>query len=247
MNFVKQIIDNWKKEFEVKKKEREKRKRECEERKTRLEAMFKDFVNDTRPLVPNASKYPEAALFRHVWKRACVYEHIYKEIHNDAEKALVYSEFQKLAADQYWPVAPDNAYGKVPLKLSKEAYEKLVEKELVRLFPKDEPKSKRDINKACIYVGLDSEQNKPYIGQTIGDPEYRWKEHRVNGTGPFKKGASYANWKVIEENVSLNELDELEAYYIGYYNSFRDGHNETKGNNWQSYEKGIRDCNDIEN
>lgn len=59
MKFTKQIIDNWK-------KEREERK----ERKARLEAMFRDFVIDTRPLVPKAPKYPKAALFRHVWKRA---------------------------------------------------------------------------------------------------------------------------------------------------------------------------------
>ena len=232
MKFIKQIFDNWK-------KEREERK----ERKARIEAMFKDFVGETRPLVPKAPKYPEAALFRHVWKRACAYEHIYQKIHKNEERALIYSEFQKLAAGRYWPVAPNNAYGKVRLKLSPEAYEKLTEQELARLFPRDEPKSKRDVNKACIYVGFDLEQNKPYIGQTIGDPEYRWKEHRVNGTGPFKKGASYANWEVIKENVSLNELDELEAYYIGYYNAFEDGYNETKGNDWQSYERGVNDRN----
>lgn len=232
MKFIKQIIDNWKKKREARR-----------ERKARIEAMFKDFVAETRTLVPKAPKYPKAALFRHVWKRACAHEYIYKNIHKDEEKALIYSEFRKLAANRYSPVAPFNAYGKVQLKLSAEAYEKLIEKELARLFPKDEPKRKRDLNKACIYVGFDSEQNKPYIGQTIGDPEYRWKEHRVNGTGPFKKGASYANWKVLKENVSLKELDELEAYYIGYYNSFEDGYNETKGNDWQSYERGVNDRN----
>ena len=65
MKFIKQIIDNWKKKREARK-----------ERKARIEAMFKDFVAETRPLVPKAPKYPEAALFRHVWKRACAYEHI---------------------------------------------------------------------------------------------------------------------------------------------------------------------------
>jgi len=232
MKFIKRIIDNWKKEREARK-----------ERKARIEAMFEDFVAETRPLVPKAPKYPKAALFRHVWKRACAYEYIYQKIYKNEERALIYSEFRKLAAMRYWPVAPNNAYGKVQLKLSPEAYAKLTEKELARLNPKDELKSKRDVNKACIYVGFDSEQNKPYIGQTIGGPEYRWKEHRVNGTGPFKKGASYANWEVIKENVSLNELDELEAYYIGYYNSFADGYNETKGNDWQSYERGVNDRN----
>jgi hypothetical protein len=227
MKFIKQIIDNWKKEREARK-----------ERKARIEVMFKDFVAETRPLVPKAPKYPKAALYRHVWKRACVYEHIYQKIHKNEERALIYSEFQELAGRRYHSVAPNNAYGTVQLKLSPEAAKKLTEQELARLSPRDEPKSKRDVNKACIYVGFDSEQNKPYIGQTIGDPEYRWKEHRVNGTGPFRKGASYASWKVIKENVSLNEL---EAYYIGYYNSFEDGYNETKGNDWQSYERGVKD------
>ena len=232
MKFIKKIINNWKKEREATK-----------ERKARIKAMFEEFVAETIPLVPKAPKYPEAALFRHVWKRACVHQTIYQEIHKNEERALIYSEFRRLAAKRYFPVAPENAYGKVHLKLSPEALKKLIEQELNRLYPRDETNSKRNIDKACIYVGFDSENNKPYIGQTIGDPEYRWKEHRVSGTGPFKKGASYASWKVIKENVSLNELDELEAYYIGFYNAFEDGHNETKGNNWQSYERGVTDRN----
>ena len=228
MRFIKQIISNWKKERAARK-----------ERKARIEAMFEDFVSETRPLVPKAPKNPEAALFRHVWKRACVHQYIYQEVHKNEERALIFSEFRKVAAKRYWPVAPENAYGKVNLKLSPEAFLKLTEKELDRLYPRDEPDRKRNIDKACIYVGFDSKRNKPYIGQTIGDPEYRWKEHRVGGTGPFRKGASYARWEVVKENVSLDELDELEAYYIGYYNAYEDGHNETKGNNWQSYERGV--------
>lgn len=232
MRLIKQIISNWKKERAATK-----------ERRSRIKAMFDGFVAETIPLVPKAPKYPEAALFRHVWKRACAYEYIYQEIHKNEERAIIYSEFRKLAAKRYFPFAPKNAYGTVQLKLSPEVLKKMTEQELKRLFPIEEPKSKRDANKACIYVGFDSEQDKPYIGQTIGDPEYRWKEHRVSGTGPFKKGASYARWEVIEENVSLNKLDELEAYYIGFYNAFEDGHNENTGKNWQSYERGLIDRN----
>jgi len=230
MKFIRQIITNWKKQREAEK-----------ERRARIQALFEDFVAQTRPLVPPAPKHPQAALFRQVWKRACAYQTIYQEIHKNEEQASLYLEFRTLAAKRYFPEAPQNAYGKVHLKLSPGSHNKLIEQELERLYPRDEPNRKRDVDKACIYVGFDSENSKPYIGQTIGEPEYRWKEHRVCGTGPFKKGASYARWEVIEANVPPNELDELEAYYIGYYNACEDGHNDTKGNNWQSYERGVTD------
>ncbi len=221
------FIKNWKKKREA-----------AKEKRAKIEALFENFVQETRPLVPKARKHPEAALYRHVWKRACAYQTICQEELKDEEKALIYEEFQNLACKRYYRIAPENAYGTVKLKLSAEAHMRIIDQELKRLSPKDETKSKRNKNLACIYVGFDSDDNKPYVGQTIGDPEYRWKEHRVNGTGPFKKGASYASWKVIKENVSPKMLDELESYHIGFYNAFEDGYNDTKGNDWQAYEQG---------
>lgn len=149
-------------------------------------------------------------------------------------------EFQKLAAKEYYKIAPKNAYGTVRLSLSVEAHKRMRAEELDRLNPSDELKTKRNINLACIYIGYDSDNKKPYVGQTIGDPEFRWKEHRINGTGPYKKGAFYADWKIVKGNVALTELDEYESFYIGYFNSYEVGHNENKGNNWQAYERGVR-------
>ncbi|MCK7518844.1 MAG: GIY-YIG nuclease family protein [Ignavibacteriales bacterium] len=116
----------------------------------------------------------------------------------------------------------------------------MLDDELKRLKPTQENKSK-GIWLACIYVGYDTLANKPYIGKTIGEPEYRWKEHRSCGTGPFKNGSSYAKWEVIRENVDLKELDKLESYFIGSYNSFEDGHNDNRGNDLTEYEKGKRE------
>ena len=107
-------------------------------------------------------------------------------------------------------------------------------KEQKRLQSSIQIKKKKDRKLACIYLGEDNIEHKPYIGQTNGNPEKRWKEHRNNGTGPFKNGASYAKWIVIEENVQKTKLNELESYYIGFYNAYVNGHNENKGNDVQA-------------
>jgi hypothetical protein len=218
------FINNW-----IKKKAVEKEKRK------KIEALFEDFVEDTRPLVTKAHKYPEAALYRHVWKRACVCQKIYQTKIIDENKSQIYIEFRKLAAKRYFSIAS----GK--LSLSDDAHARMLKQELKILSGEEQLKSKRNRKLGCIYVGFDSDSNKPYIGQTIGAPEYRWKEHRINGSGPFKRGASYVNWKVIKENITPKNLDELESYYIGFFNAFEDGYNESKGNDLQAYERGSID------
>ena len=213
-------------------------------KKAKLEEIklrFEHFVQHTRPLVPKAPRYPEAALYRYVWKRAVVLQHIYTRLLKDEEKANKYKIYQELAAKIYFSVAPENAYGKVNLKLSSEASSKMIEKELQRLFPDKKKKSDRKLHLACIYVGYDNKENKPYIGKTIGIPEHRWREHRLQGTGPFKNGALYANWEILAENVSIKELENLEAYYIGLYDAYDNGHNENRGNSWQDYDRGVQD------
>jgi len=209
--------------------------------KQRLNQLFDSFAEETRPFVPKAPNNPLAALYRLCWKRAIVLQDIYNEEGNNPEKVNLYKQFQKIAVDRYSPIAPENAYGRVYLKINGEAQKKMKIQELKRMQPDRQSKIKRNLELSCIYRGKDTIQQKSYIGQTSGNPETRWKEHRSNGSGPFKNGASYATWTVLKEKVPKAKLDELESYYIGFYNAYDDGHNETCGNDWQAYQRGLSD------
>ena len=225
-----EIIKKWQNNREAKKAE-----------KAKTYSLFDNFVSETAPLVPRASKHPKAALYRHCWKRAVVLHQIFSSIEGMEEQAELYEQFQELAARKYSPIAPQGAYGPIRLELSGNAYEKLRAQEIKRLTPAQQNSAHRDQALACIYLGIDTKHRNPYIGQTLYSPEIRWKQHRIERTGPFKSGAEYATWKVLKENVPQSMLDEFEAYYIGFYNSYEKGHNETKGNNWQAYERGLND------
>jgi hypothetical protein len=126
------------------------------------------------------------------------------------------------------------------LQISAEARYKMRIQELKRMQPGNQNKLKQKIDLACIYLGIDNIQNKPYIGQTSGNPESRWKEHRNICSGPFKNGAKYATWKILEESVPPSKLNKLEAYYIGLYDAYENGHNDNTGNDWEAYERGKR-------
>ncbi len=227
MSFINKIISDWK-------------TNKAEKKRKQLEILkkYEEFYKQSEPFFPKAPKNQLAASYRYVWKRAVVYQTIFEKLLNDEENAKLYIEFQEIASKAYHKIAPENAYGKVRLQLSAEAHRRMLDDELKRLKPTQENKSKRNLELACIYIGYDTLANKPYIGKTIGEPEYRWKEHRLCGTGPFKNGSSYAKWEVIRENVDLKELDKLESYFIGFYNSFEDGHNDNRGNDSTAYDKG---------
>lgn len=49
---------------------RSKKRIEDAEAQKRVEELFEKFLLETKPLTPKASKQPEAALYRHAWKRA---------------------------------------------------------------------------------------------------------------------------------------------------------------------------------
>lgn len=222
---IKTFINNWKK----------KRIERVIEQK-RLNDLFEKFLVETQPLAPKAPKYREAALLRHAWKRAAILSYLFKDIPN-SEKGYLYSNFAKIAAKKYYHVAPENAHGTVQLKIEPDAAQKLLEKEKELLFPqKVVPIPSREL--ACIYMGTD-DHGKCYIGQTLGAPEFRWVQHRAGNTGPFKKGAAYVKWEVLERNVSPSGLNRKESYYIGLYNAFSNGHNDTRGNDLVAYEKGL--------
>ncbi len=202
---------------------------------------YEEFYKQSEPFFPKAPKHQLAASYRYVWKRSVVYQTICEKLLDDEEKAKQFVEFQNIASKAYNKIAPVNAYGKVRLQLSAEAHKRMLDDELKRLKSPAENKSKRNLELACIYIGYDKLEKRPYVGKTIGEPEYRWKEHRLSGTGPFKNGSDYADWTVIRENVDSKDLNKLESYCIGFYNAFEDGHNENRGNDFIAYEKGKRE------
>lgn len=219
------FIENWKKKRLERKQEQQ-----------RLANLFVQFLAETRPLTPKASKFKEAALYRHAWKRAAILALLFKDIPN-SEREYLYTNFAKMASRKYYAIAPENLYGKVQLKISPEAISNLLEKEKKILFPEPNVSTRRR-DLACIYLGVD-DQGKHYVGQTIDAPEYRWVQHRASGTGPFKDGATYVKWEVLERNVQPSELNYKEAYYIGLYNSLKNGFNDNRGYDLEAYEKGL--------
>ncbi len=217
---------------------RERRAEAAAERK-RIERLFLEFVEETRSLAPKAKKHPEAALYRHAWKRAVVLEVMYQEQADD-ERASLYREFQEIAGDQYYPVAPYSRYGQARLRLESAAGRRLLELEQKRLLPplpRGQRRKKPGAPKPCIYVGTTSD-GKAYVGQTQEPPEERWLQHRTAITGPFKEGTPHPDWRVLVPDVPLSKLDEMESYYIGLYDALESGYNENRGNDSEAYERG---------
>lgn len=203
--------------------------------RARVQRLFESFLHETQPLVPSAPKHQEAALYRHAWKRAAVLEVIHQRL-SDQPRASLYKEFQKLATERYYRVAPVGPYGPIRLRMESEPATRLLQAEIQRLSP---TRGKRQPSRpfACIYIGK-CEKGRVYVGQTVEAPERRWIQHRAEGTGPFKNGAQYVEWKVIEGSVASARLDERESYCIGLYNAYENGYNDTRGNDWNAYERG---------
>jgi hypothetical protein len=114
---VKSLIENWKK----------KRTERAEEQK-RINDLFERFLLETKPLTPKASKHPQAALYRHAWKRSVALILLFKDSKNP-ESEILYKKFADIAAKRYDEIAPDGPYGKVRLKMTPEAVPKLMKKE----------------------------------------------------------------------------------------------------------------------
>ena len=213
---------------------------EAAAKRAELQSLFESFLRETEPLVPQGSKHPKAALFRHAWKRAAILGIIYQR-RSDQTLTAQFQELEKLAGKRYFEVAPDGLYGKAPLAMGEKTGTRLLETEMQRLFP-TEGNQQRIRPLACIYIGT-CEQGRVYVGQTVGPPESRWVQHRFGGTGPFKKGELYVEWKVVEGGIDPAKLNERESYYIGLYNANKDGYNDTGGNDWKAYERGQTERN----
>lgn len=98
-----------------------------------------------------------------------------------------------------------------------------------------------------IYKITNQLNGKCYIGQSI-DIKMRWIQHLYCGKNNIQKGKLYPamfndgidnfQFEVLEEcNLSQEELNNKERYWINYYNSFNNGYNSTPGgqgeDSWQ--------------
>ena len=102
------------------------------------------------------------------------------------------------------------------------------------------PTIQRDLLLGRIYRGFDPFAKKYYIGQTRKKAEHRFIGHCKGRTGPFREGADDIEWKTIER-LLISDLDQREAYWIGYYNSYNNGFNLTRGNDLPNYKQGLKD------
>lgn len=98
----------------------------------------------------------------------------------------------------------------------------------------------KEVRNYKVYVHTNKLNNKKYVGITKQDPERRWK----NGWGYYSKENSTYFWKaiqkygwdnfthdILENNLTLEEANKMERYYISYYNSSNSlyGYNLTLG------------------
>ena len=90
-----------------------------------------------------------------------------------------------------------------------------------------------------IYLVLNSESDKYYVGQTTIGFDNRYKkgwlyEHSKKDTVKHDLELygenSFKYIKIFKVAYSQYELDKLEAYYINYYDSYEKGYNENRGN-----------------
>lgn len=103
----------------------------------------------------------------------------------------------------------------------------------------------------CIYVICD-ENGERYVGQSTRNDYSRIKEHfdrksedRIYQKYNRKERQFYIERIIIgwKNDIPFN-LDEVEAYYIAYYDSYENGYNENKGNHrenvWRFYDEFVQ-------
>lgn len=89
----------------------------------------------------------------------------------------------------------------------------------------------------CIYLITNLITKKVYVGLTTREPEIRWQQHEYSGRNPkyhFHHSIKKHGWEnfkpeILAENIPIEELGDLEMYYIALYDSFNNGYNSTKG------------------
>ena len=208
-----------------------------------------EFFNESLKTINNRDNESEWGKYRHAYRRASALMDIHYD-EGDAETVIVYYILCKIFLTCYDVRAPTTLYGKQRLQFSPDIMERYYKVEdpsfWERHFKEEEDQTEieRDAKPlACIYIGHDKESGFSYVGQTMNAPEKRWREHRKEGTGPYKAGCKYPRWDVIKGEVPVDELDYWEAFYIGYHNSYECGFNENRGNDWAAYCKGVAEQN----
>ena len=92
-----------------------------------------------------------------------------------------------------------------------------------------------------IYMVKNKINGKMYIGQTVRGLEQRTREHitvanrNIDNTyfhcAIRKHGADNFNWTRLHTCDNIEELNKLETYYIGLYDTYENGYNLTLGGN----------------
>ena len=101
------------------------------------------------------------------------------------------------------------------------------------------------MNNFIIYMHKNKINNKVYIGQTCLKPERRWRHGNGYDDSPlFYKAIVKYGWNnfehiILEENLSQEEANFKERYWIDFYksNNYNFGYNLTSGGNNYMHEK----------
>lgn len=90
-----------------------------------------------------------------------------------------------------------------------------------------------------IYKATNKINGKIYIGQTIHNLAHRRQRHLYDSRNKKdnmqfhkaarKYGAHSFEWEVLHTCFNINDLNRLEIFYIGFYNTFKKGYNATEG------------------
>jgi group I intron endonuclease len=91
-----------------------------------------------------------------------------------------------------------------------------------------------------IYKATNSVNNKAYIGQTVKCLNDRKGEHlkfAKNGIDTYfhralrKHGSNSFVWEILDDSTckTIEQLNNMEIFYIAYYDTFKNGYNLTSG------------------
>jgi len=88
-----------------------------------------------------------------------------------------------------------------------------------------------------IYLITNLSNDKKYVGQTVQNPQERWRQHLKDSKNPKmvishainKYGVDNFKFEVIDECLSIDALNEAESGWIYRLDTFNNGYNSTSG------------------